>query len=88
MGLLNGNGFNRIFYGKLDALAKLVKGIAATNKGHVDQQLIDTFNDRGYSRGALVDTVSVIGDKTISNYLHALEVPVDFPAAPNYDKDL
>lgn len=67
---------------KLDALAKLVKGIIE-NKGRAPQQLIDNFYGAGYTNGALVETLSVIGDKMISNYLHALtELPVDFPSAP------
>jgi uncharacterized peroxidase-related enzyme len=67
---------------KLDALAKLVKS-AAENRGHATPALIDAFFAAGYTEGNLVDTVVVIGDKIITNYLHALtQVPVDFPAAP------
>jgi AhpD family alkylhydroperoxidase len=67
---------------KLDALAKLVKS-AAENRGHAAPALIDAFFAAGYTEGNLVDTVVVIGDKIITNYLHALsQVPVDFPAAP------
>jgi AhpD family alkylhydroperoxidase len=67
---------------KLDALAKLVKS-AAENRGHAAPALIDAFFAAGYTEGNLIDTVVVIGDKIITNYLHALtQVPVDFPAAP------
>jgi len=67
---------------KLDALAKLVKGIVE-NKGHAPSELTDIFFASGYSNGSLVDVVVLIGDKIITNYLHALtEVPVDWPLAP------
>jgi uncharacterized peroxidase-related enzyme len=70
------------FDAKLDALAKLVKSIVE-HKGHAEQKLLDNFYNAGYTHGTLVEAVSVIGDKMISNYLHALtEVPVDWPAAP------
>lgn len=36
-----------------------------------------------FDEGNLVDVVMAVGDKIITNYLHALTgVPVDFPAAP------
>ncbi len=67
---------------KLDALARLVKD-ATENRGHAAQEMLDAFFAAGYTAGQLVDTVMVIGDKIITNYLHALtQVPVDFPAAP------
>lgn len=67
---------------KLDALAKLVKS-TAEHRGHAAQDAIDAFFAAGYNKGNLVDAVIVIGDKIITNYLHALTaVPVDFPAAP------
>ena len=70
------------FDAKLDALAKLVKS-AAENRGHADPALIAAFFAAGYNEGNLVDTVIVIGDKIITNYLHALtQVAIDFPAAP------
>ena len=70
------------FDAKLDALARLVKS-AAERRGHADAALVDAFFAAGYTEGQLVDTVMVIGDKIITNYLHALTaVPVDFPAAP------
>lgn len=67
---------------KLDALAKLVKS-TAEHRGHAAQEAIDAFFAAGYNEGNLVDSVIIIGDKIITNYLHALTaVPVDFPAAP------
>ena len=70
------------FDAKLDALAKLVKNIAS-ERGHADPALVQAFFDAGWTPENLVDAIVVIGDKTVTNYLHATtEVPVDFPAAP------
>lgn len=73
---------NASFDPKLDALARLVKDIA-TQRGHADPALVDVFFAAGWSKGNLVDAIVVIGDKTVTNYLHATtRVPVDFPPAP------
>lgn len=70
------------FDAKLDALAKLTRSIAV-NRGHADQALVDAFFAAGWTKENLVDAIVTIGDKTVSNYLHATtRVPVDFPAAP------
>lgn len=70
------------FDAKLDALAKLTKGIAE-NKGHADAGLVDAFFAAGYNKGNLVDVVVGVGDKIITNYLHALTgVEIDWPAVP------
>lgn len=67
---------------KLDALAKVVKSITE-NKGHVAPELLADFYAAGYTEGNLVDVIMVVGDKIITNYLHAVtEVPVDWPLAP------
>ena len=67
---------------KLDALARLVKAIAS-QRGKIDDTLLDTYFAAGWTRENLVDTIVTIGDKTITNYLHSVtQVPVDFPAAP------
>lgn len=67
---------------KLDALARLVKNIA-TERGHANPALVQAFFDAGWTPENLVDVIVVIGDKTVTNYLHATtQVPVDFPAAP------
>jgi uncharacterized peroxidase-related enzyme len=70
------------FDAKLDALARLARNIAV-NRGHADQALVDAFFAAGWTKENLVDAIVVIGDKTVTNYLHATtRVPVDFPAAP------
>jgi alkylhydroperoxidase family enzyme len=67
---------------RLDALARLVRSIAS-ERGHADPALLQAFFDAGWTEGHLVDAIVVIGDKTVTNYLHGTtKVPVDFPAAP------
>jgi AhpD family alkylhydroperoxidase len=70
------------FDAKLDALAKLVKNIAV-ERGHADPARVQAFFDAGWTQENLVDAIVVIGDKTVTNYLHGTtQVAVDFPAAP------
>ena len=67
---------------KLDALARLTHSVTQ-QRGHVEPSLLQAFFDAGWTPANLVDTMVVIGDKTISNYLHSTtQIPVDFPAAP------
>jgi uncharacterized peroxidase-related enzyme len=67
---------------KLDALARLTRSIAE-NRGHADEALVAAFFAAGWTTENLVDAIVTIGDKTVTNYLHATtKVPVDFPAAP------
>ena len=74
------------FDAKLDVLAKLVRNIAL-NRGHADHSLVDAFLAAGWTKENLVDAIVAIGDKTVTNYLHATTlVPVDFPAAPKLMK--
>jgi AhpD family alkylhydroperoxidase len=74
------------FDAKLDALAKLTRNIAL-NRGHADQMLVEAFFAAGWTKENLVDAIVAIGDKTVTNYLHATtRVPVDFPAAPKLMK--
>jgi AhpD family alkylhydroperoxidase len=70
------------FDAKLDALTKLVKNIAV-ERGHADPARVQAFFDAGWTQENLIDAIVVIGDKTVTNYLHGTtKVPVDFPAAP------
>jgi AhpD family alkylhydroperoxidase len=70
------------FDAKLDALAKLVKNIAS-ERGRADPSLVRAFFAAGWTPENLVDAIVIIGDKTVTNYLHGTtRVPVDFPAAP------
>ena len=73
------------FDAKFDALARLTKGITQS-RGHVEPSLVEAFFAAGWTKENLVDTIVVIGDKTVSNYLHSTtRIPVDFPAAPKLD---
>jgi aspartate kinase len=66
-----------------DILARLTRDIAL-HRGKADATLVQAFLDGGWSRENLVDVIVTIGDKTVTNYLHAVtQVPVDFPAAPD-----
>jgi uncharacterized peroxidase-related enzyme len=70
------------FDDKLNALATFVRSVAE-NRGHVSDVDTATILDAGYNQGNIVDIVVAVGDKTITNYLHAVtEVPIDFPTAP------
>ncbi len=67
---------------KLNTLAKLAKNITE-NRGRADQEVVTAFFEAGYSKENLIDTIVLVGDKTISNYINnTTQVPVDFPAAP------
>ena len=73
------------FDSKLDALARLVKSIV-TERGRADQALVEAFFAAGWTKENLIDTIVIIGDKTVTNYLHSTtRVPVDFPAAPKLE---
>ncbi|MBF8149704.1 carboxymuconolactone decarboxylase family protein [Winogradskyella sp. F6397] len=66
---------------KFDALAKLAKNITE-NRGKTDETVLKNFFNAGYTKGNLIDTIALVGDKTISNYVHSTtQVPVDFPVA-------
>lgn len=69
------------FNEKLDALARLAKNITE-NRGATDAQVVDDFFAAGWTKENLIDTIVLVGDKTISNYVHSTtKVPVDFPVA-------
>jgi AhpD family alkylhydroperoxidase len=70
------------FDDKLNALAALTKSFVETS-GKPDAELLNNYFEAGYTNENLVDTIVLIGDKIITNYLHGVtKVPVDFPAAP------
>ena len=73
------------FDAKFDALAKLTRNLVET-RGHADAAAMEAFFAAGWTQENLVDVIMTIGDKIISNYLHAAtDIPVDFPAAPELD---
>ncbi|SIS39017.1 uncharacterized peroxidase-related enzyme [Zobellia uliginosa] len=66
---------------KLDALAGFAKNVTE-NRGAADEAVVQKFLNAGWTKENLVDTIVLVGDKTISNYLHkTTDVPVDFPVA-------
>ncbi|MFT5846734.1 MAG: putative peroxidase-related enzyme [Psychroserpens sp.] len=74
------------FDNKLDALAQLAKNITE-NRGNTDEDVLANYFEAGYTEGNLIDTISLVGDKTISNYVHSTtKVPVDFPIAPSLEE--
>lgn len=75
------------FDSKLDALCRLVKNIVEQQHEHiVDPELIDAYFDAGYTKENLVDTILLIGIRTISNHLHAVtNAPIDFELAPGVE---
>ncbi|PUZ29356.1 alkylhydroperoxidase [Chitinophaga parva] len=73
------------FDAKLDALAKLVKS-TTEHRGHASAEALENFYAAGYTEANLIDVVIIIGDKIITNYLHALtNIPVDWPLAPELE---
>ena len=76
------------FDAKLNALAIFVKD-ATENRGRASEENIANFFAAGYTNENLVDVLMVIGDKIISNYLHAItQIPIDFPVAPVLEEAL
>ena len=72
------------FDAKLDALARFVKQIAE-RRGKPSVDATDEFLAAGFTQANLVDVIVTIGDKIVTNYLHGVtQVPVDFPAAPEF----
>lgn len=73
---------------KLNALASLTESIT-TNRGKADEAALDAFFEVGYTEENLVDLIVLIGDKTITNYLHkTTQVPIDWPAVPALNTQL
>ena len=69
------------FDNKLDALARLAKNMTE-NRGATDADVLDNFFAAGWTKENLIDTIVLVGDKTISNYINnTTEIPVDFPVA-------
>lgn len=83
--ILEIRGGNVSFNEKLDALAKFTAAVV-NNKGKVSEEAKAQYFSAGYTEESLVDTVFLIGDKIISNYLHNVTAfAIDFPAAPSLE---
>lgn len=69
------------FNSKYEALASLAKNMTE-NRGRTEASVVENFFNEGYTKEQLIDTIALVGEKTISNYLHSTtNIPVDFPAA-------
>ncbi|WP_318343779.1 carboxymuconolactone decarboxylase family protein [Flagellimonas baculiformis] len=67
------------FDNRLDALAKLAKNITE-NRGIASPGVVDNFFAAGWTKENLIDTIVLVGDKTISNYINnVVDTPIDFP---------
>jgi uncharacterized peroxidase-related enzyme len=69
------------FDSKFDALVKFTLSVVE-NRGRATAESKEAFFAAGYTEANLIDVVIVIGDKTISNYIHNLtHLPIDWPLA-------
>jgi uncharacterized peroxidase-related enzyme len=69
------------FDSKLHALAQFTESVVE-NKGRATEESKEAFFAAGYTEANMIDVVIVVGDKIISNYLHALTgLEIDFPLA-------
>ena len=79
--ILELRGGSASFDKKLDALARLAKNVTE-NRGATDATVLENFFKAGWTKENLIDTIVLVGDKTISNYINnTTEIPVDFPEA-------
>ena len=70
---------------KLNIITNLAAEIQKT-QGNPSQELLEDFFALGYDQAALVDLVSLVADKALSNYIHNItQIPVDFPLAPSLE---
>lgn len=68
---------------QLEALTSLTRSVVL-GRGRPDQQLIDNFFKAGWTEANLVDLIMLIGETTISNYLHGVtQIRTDLPPAPD-----
>ncbi|MCW5515493.1 carboxymuconolactone decarboxylase family protein [Muriicola sp. Z0-33] len=69
------------FDNRLDALARLAKNLTE-NRGASDTEVLENFFNAGWTKENLIDTIVLVGDKTISNYINnTTEIEIDFPIA-------
>lgn len=81
--ILEIRGGSAAFNAKYDALAKFVHS-ASINRSKPTGAATDTLLAAGYNAGSVADIALLIGEITVTNYLHGItQVPVDFPAAPD-----
>jgi len=71
---------------KLNALAQFTLS-TVSNRGNATEAAKEALFAAGYTEANMIDTVIVVGDKTISNYIHNLTgFEIDFPLAPSLEE--
>lgn len=84
--ILEIRGGRASFDTKFDALAHFVKD-ATLNRTKPSQVAIDNLLAAGYTKENLIDTILLIGEKTISNLIYGTgQFEVDFPLAPELEE--
>ena len=84
--ILDIRGGTASFDAKFGALARFTQSVV-DNRGRASQEAKDAFFAAGYTEANLIDAVIIIGDKTISNYIHNLTgFEIDFPLAPELEE--
>ncbi|OYU80742.1 MAG: alkylhydroperoxidase [Flavobacterium sp. BFFFF1] len=69
------------FDAKLNALVQFTASVVE-NRGRATEAAKEAFFNAGYNEANLIDAVIIIGDKTISNYLHNITgLEIDWPLA-------
>ena len=69
------------FDSRINAIAQVAKNMTE-NRGATSPEVVKAFFEAGLTNENLIDLICLVGDKTISNYLHSTtQIPVDFPAA-------
>jgi len=69
------------FDSKLDALVKFTFSVVE-NRGRANEASKEAFFAAGYTEANMIDVVIIVGDKTISNYIHNLtNIEIDWPLA-------
>jgi len=67
---------------KLDSLAAFVRN-TINNNSKPSREAVTTLQEEGYTAEHIVDIALIIGEITVTNYLHGItQIPVDFPTAP------
>jgi len=73
---------------KLRAITRLSAAIVHSH-GKPAQEELDAFFEQGYNEKALMDLVSLVADKSLSNYVHNItQVAIDFPEAKPLEQEV
>ncbi|MGW9684871.1 carboxymuconolactone decarboxylase family protein [Flagellimonas sp. 2504JD1-5] len=68
---------------KLNALSEYVKA-TTTKRGQVTNEDIGKFLDAGYTKEAMLEVITIVGFKVMTNYMdHLAQTPVDHPFQGN-----